>query len=462
MKENKAIKRDKSERLDHFIKHPKRAIWTIALPMMAGFMIHALYMIVDAAFIGRLGPEALAASTFIGAFFFIVISFTNGLATGITAMIAQAVGRRDTKNIDHIASNSLSLAFLIGVFFAVIGLIFGPDLISLLGAEGKSADLAWDYFIPICFAIPMFFLSTVFRAVMTGEGDAKIPMIILGVSTIINAALDPLFIFVFDMGIKGAAYATFTASMVSLSSFIYITLISKRLTARFRLSLLGLVKKIVIGIIKLGIPATLVHFVMALGMMLINRVLAEFGQLAVAGFGAGSKVDMIVALPVLGLTSAAMTVVGMFAGANRSDLIRLVTVYTYKWALFTALILGGIAFLLSEHIVRIFTDDPFVISIGIDYIQYIVFAFPFMSFGMTTGRILQGLGYGWPTLIISSVRVLLVGVLVSYIAVYMFSAPIEIVWISFILGGFSSNILSFYWIRKYLWLNDPCKMALKA
>ena len=284
-------------------------------------------------------------------------------------------------------------------------------------------------------------------------------MIILGISTIINAILDPLFIFVLDMGIKGAAYATLTASFVSLFSFLYITFISRRIMARFRLSLLPLVQKLVIRIIKLSGPATLVHFVMAAGLILTNRVLTEFGQLAVAGFGAGSKIDMIVALPVMGLASAAMTIVGMFAGAGRSDLVRLITIYIYKWALFIAVIFGFIAFFLSSHIIKIFTEDPLVIQIGTDYIHFIAFVFPFMSFGMTTGRILQGLGYGWPTLVITTIRVLLIGVLMSYLAVYVFDAPIKYVWISFIAGGFISNIFSFIWIRKYLWINDPCSIA---
>ncbi len=459
---NLTVNDTRSDRLDSFIKHPKRAVWIIAFPMMAGFMVHALYMIVDAAFIGRLGPEALAASTFIGAFFFIAIAFTNGLATGITATIAQAVGRRDTRNVDQVASNGLTLAFVLGILFALTGLLTGHDIISLLGAKAKTAEFAWEYLVPICFAMPFFFISTVFRAVLTGEGDAKTPMIVLGVSTLLNVVFDPIFIFALDMGIKGAAYATLMASMISVLIFLYLALISKKFMAKFRFSLMPLAKRIVIGVFKLGGPATLIHFVMAIGMMLVNRVLAEFGQLEVAGYGAGSKIDMIVALPVLGLASAAMTVIGMFAGANRPDLVRSTAIYTYKWALFTAVLLGGIAFFLSEYIVRIFTQDPTVIQIGTTYIHYIVFAFPFMSFGMTTGRILQGLGYGWPTLIITTVRVLLIGVLMSYVAVYLFDAPIEVVWISFVFGGAISNILSFIWIRKYVWLNDPCSIAVST
>ena len=141
--------------------------------MMAGFMVHALYMIVDTAFIGKLGPQALAAATFVGAFFFIIIAFTNGLATGLTAIVAQAVGRRDTEKVDLIASNGLTLGLITGVILAILSYLAGPDIISILGAKGKSAELAWDYLKPFCIFMPVFFISTVFRAVITGEGDAK-------------------------------------------------------------------------------------------------------------------------------------------------------------------------------------------------------------------------------------------------------------------------------------------------
>ena len=100
------MNRTNSSRLDDFIDNPKKAIWVLALPTMGGFIIHALYNIVDAIFIGQLSPQALAASTFVIALVFVAVAFGIGFSTGVTATVAQAVGRRDQKEAERLASNA--------------------------------------------------------------------------------------------------------------------------------------------------------------------------------------------------------------------------------------------------------------------------------------------------------------------------------------------------------------------
>ncbi len=456
------MKDKNNDRLDEFMERPKRAVWVVAAPMVAGFTVHAFYAIVDAAFIGRLGPEALAAATYVGAFFFAAIAFTNGLATGITATVAQAIGRRDTERTHRLASNGLTLGLLIGVLFAASGLLFGQELIALMGATGKSADLAWDYLTPICIGMPLFFISTAVRAVLNGEGDARTPMIILTIATLVNVALDPIFIFTLGWGIRGAAYATVLAQAIALSCFVYVVFIRRRINARFRLSLMPPKATFIKEIAAVGIPMTAGHIIMAVGMGLTNKVVSKFGQIAVTGYGAGSKVDMLVALPVLGLAAASVTIIGMFAGAGRADLVRSTALYTFRWAITTAVVMGACAFLVSGTLIGVFTDDPTALQIGREYIHFTVFAYPFMAFGMTSGRILQGLGFGVPTMIITALRVIVVGVGGSYIAVYGFDAPIEAVWLSFICGGSFANVLALFWVRLYVWKRDPCILAEKA
>ena len=452
----------RADRLDDFMERPKRAVWVIAGPLMVGFTVHALYMVVDAIFIGRLGPEALAASTFISAFFFTAIALSNGLATGVTATIAQAVGRRDRDAGDLVASNGVGIGMGMGVVFAAVGFAAGEDIIPLLGAEGESARLAWDYLFPLCFGMPLMFTATGMRSVLSGEGDARTPMVILTIGTLTNLALDPFFMFFLDLGIAGAGYATLTAQLVGFLALTYMVLVRKATTARFRLSMMPPRKKVVAGIVSLGIPASTVHFVMAAGLILTNRVIAAFGQKAVAGYGAGSKIDMIAALPIMGLASAAVTLVGMFAGANRADLVRTTALYTYRWALTAAGAFGVLFYFGAGHFIGVFTEDPYTLEIGVEYIGWAVFGYPFMAIGMTTGRILQGLGFGWPTLVITGLRVLAVGVAASYTAVYLFDAPIESIWISFICGGAAASALSIAWVRKYVWKNDPCVVATKG
>ncbi len=437
--------------LDKFIDNPKRAVWTLAVPMIGGFTVHALYIIVDTIFIGQLGPMALAGVTFVGALFFAAIALGIGFSTGVTANVARAVGERDMDKASRIASNAIGLGACIGLGFAIFGLTLGPWVIPLLGAEGESETLAWEYFRILCVAMPFTFLSMAIRAVLTGEGNAKTPMAVTAGATVLNAALDPLFMFVFGFGVSGAAMATLVSQLIALGVFVYLVVVRKKSEVGFHLRFIPPKRAFIGPIVAIGLPAAAGQLVMAAGSGFVNRLLAVFGQTEVAGYGAGSKVDMIVALPVLGLASAAVSLVGMFKGAGRYDLIRVITVYTYKWVLGIAVVLGVGSYLASEFVMGMFTEDASTIGIGKTYLTYMVFVYPLMAFGMTSGRILQGLGRGMPSLIITLVRVLLIGVPAAYFLVLILDASVESIWMAMIAGGIVANILSVYWIRKNIW-----------
>jgi Na+-driven multidrug efflux pump len=145
----------------------------------------------------------------------------------------------------------------------------------------------------------------------------------------------------------------------------------------------------------------------------------------------------------------------MFSGAGRVDLVRSTAVYTYRWALVLATVIGLAAYLGSSGILGIFTSDLEALSIGRTYLGFMLFAYPMMAFGMTSGRLLQGTGHGMPSLIITSVRILLVGVPLAYAAVLFFGAPIEAIWMSALIGGVCSTVLSAWWVRRLVWRADP-------
>ncbi len=423
--------------------------------MMVGFTVHALYAIVDTIYIGRLGADALAAAGYIGGLFFTSIALTNGLSAGITAAVARACGARDRSLQSDIASNGLSLCLCIGFLFGALCLWSGPRIIPLLGAEGESVRYAWDYMAPLFAGMPLFFATTAIRSVLNGEGDSRTPMIILLISTVVNLVLDPVFMFAMGQGIAGAAHATLVAQAVALGALLYVAFVRRRMESSFRWSRMRFRRPLLSAIVGVGLPTTAGHLVMALGMVLTNRVIAFFGQEAVAGYVAGSRVDMFVSLPIMGIAAGAMTLVGMYGGANRPDLVRATTLNAWRWAVLSALGLGVLVYAFSDAVVGFFVQEEGARAIGRQYLGYAVFAYPLMAFGMTSGRILQGLGHGMPSLVITSARVLFIGAAGAYGAVYLLDAPIAAVWISFVAGGAGAVVLSFLWVRRHLWRRSP-------
>jgi len=431
----------------------------MAAPMMAGMAVHTLYMIADTAFIGTLGTEALAAATFVGPVFFLMVAMTMGLSTAVTALVAQAVGRRDADAADKVAGTAMSFGIAIGCGMAVLGLWSGPTLLAHLGASGQNAIYAWQYFQIISLTVPLFFISSIFRSVLTGEGDARTPMLVLFGSTVLNIALDAVFILVLDLGLRGAALATTSSVLASLLTFGFLILRRRTAYVRFRVAHLAPSRPVLGRIVALAAPTAAGMAVMSVGGLLLNRLLAGFGELAVAAYGAASKIDMIVALPILGLAGASVSVVGMFAGAGRVDLVRSTALYTYRWAVVLASLIGIAAFLGSTPILSLFTDDARAIAIGHTYLGFMIVAYPMMAFGMTSGRLLQGIGHGVPSLVITGFRVLIVGVPLAYTVVLLLDAPIEAVWASLLTGGLCSTVLSIWWVRRLVWVADPTARA---
>lgn len=427
--------------------------------MIAGMTVNTVYIIVDTAFIGTLGTDALAAATFVAPLVFLTMALTMGIGTAVTALVAQAVGRGDASSADAAAGTAISVGAVLGVAFGVVGLLSERWMLERLGAQGLVTDLAVQYFRVFAAVMPLFFVSVVLRSILTGEGDAKTPMIVLAIATFVNMGLDALFIFVFGLGLTGAALATVAAELFSAATFAILLLRRERAFVRLRVGALVPSRETLIALFTLAIPIAASMVVMSVGTMLYNRLLASFGSIAVAAYGAASKVDMIVVLPIFGLSGAAVTVVGMFAGAGRPDLVRSTALYTYRWAITLAAVIGGGAFLGSGSILRIFTDDPTAIAIGTTYLGFMIFAYPMMAVGMTTGRILQGLGHGFPALFITTLRVLLVGVPVAYVSVHVFGRSIEGVWTGILAGGVCATITSVLMVRQLMWRSDPTVKA---
>jgi len=449
----------RADRLEDFLANPTKALWIMALPMIAGMTVHTTYLVADTAFIGTLGTDALAAATFVAPLFFLTMALTMGLGTAVTALVAQSVGRGDAENADAVAGTAIGSGVLLGITFGFVGLVAGERLLGALGAEDQVVQLAWEYFQVLAAFMPLFFVSAVLRSILTGEGDAKTPMLVLGVATVANIGFDALFILVLDFGLRGAAFATVLSVVISVTCFT--VLLVRRTEAFVQLRMKALIPRgpVIVNLAGLAIPIAASMIVMSIGTMLYNLLLADFGAIAVAAYGAASKVDMIVVLPIFGLAGAAVTVVGMFAGAGRIDLVRSTALYTYRWAVTLAAVIGGIAFFSSQHILAIFTDDPEAIAIGTTYLGFMIFAYPMMAIGMTTGRLLQGLGHGFPALFITTLRVLLVGVPVAYTTVYVFGESIEGVWIGILTGGVAATITSILMVRQLMWRSDP---TLKA
>ena len=186
--------------------------------------------------------------------------------------------------------------------------------------------------------------------------------------------------------------------------------------------------------------------VMAIGQLVFNRLLVNYSTNAVAAYQIGGRIDMLVFLPIFGIASALTTMVGMFYGANEINKIKFISRYGVRSSLIITSICSALLYIFAPLVISIFTSDSTIQKISIDYLRIISLLFPFISIGLTIGRILQGLGQGMPSLIITTIRVIGVAGPLAYYFTFIQDKPVEWIWYSMFISGIFATIISIVWV----------------
>ena len=433
-------------RLQAFTNDPFMSMWRLAVPIMISIGIQTLYTLIDMIYIGRLGGDAIAAVAFNMPIFFFIMGLSFGLGNGVTASIARFIGSNDKANADNSAEHAVAMGALISLILTVSGLLFGKNILLFIGCTDDILPLAWDYLKVSCYGLSFGIFSGFFRSILAGEGEMKLPMIVAGLGTVLNTILDPIFIFYMKLGVAGAAWATTMSQIVVFFVFIYMLFVKRHTYVRFRLKDFSFSSYIIYDIIKVGIPVSMSMVVMSVGQLVFNRLLVNFSTDAVAAYQIGGRLDMIVFLPIFGIASALTTIIGMFYGAKEYDKIKSISFYGIKSSLLITSISSVFLFIFAPSVVKIFTADLQIQNISIDYLRIMSLMFPFISVGLTIGRILQGLGRGMPSLIITIVRVIGLAGPLAYYFTFVLDKPVEWIWYSMFVSGILATTISVTWL----------------
>ena len=435
-------------RLQSFLNNPARAMWSMALPIIAGMMVQTLFNVVDIMFIGWLGADEVTAVAFVSPLFFIIIGLTVGLGAGVTASIAQYIGKKDKESADNCAEHGLLLGFFITILLTILGILFGRDLLMVLGASNHILDIAYSYLEILIFGIGGVVFSLFFRAILAGEGETKIPMIIGLVGTVSNVILDPIFIFLLDYGVDGAAIATVLSQAVMIVMYVFVIFVMKKTFLSFNLNHFRYSPNILRMIFVIGIPSSLSMLLMSFGQAVMNKILFNYSSESVAAYQIVSRIDMLLFMPCLGIAIALTTIVGMFFGAQEFSKLVWVVKYGISRAVIITTVNVAILFLAAEKILPIFSANQEVLSVGITYLKIIVLVYPAVAVSVICARICQALGKGMPLLVVTTIRVLIITAPLSFYF-YLIGKPIVWVWYSQVIAVLVAAFISFLFMRFY-------------
>ena len=415
-------------RLEEFIANPKKALWTLAGPIIFSLMFQALYLIIDTFFVIKIGYEAVAAITFAMPVFLIIVATVTGFGIGVTTLISKYIGAQEKEKASQIAHHAVIVGLILGVFIGLFGYIITPAIFRFLGATGVTLFLAIQYFRVIFIGCLFLVSSVIFRSILAGEGNHIAPATILVIAVIINLILDPIFIIVLDWGIQGAAWATLCGFLFSFVAYAYFLFIKNSSFFNFNFKEFNFNTSLIRKIFKIGAPIAVSQMLLSAGAMIVNFSVSRFGQEMVAGFGLASRLESLYIIILIGLSSALLTLLGMYLGAKHYDLIKVIVYYSAKVSLIISLFVGILLYFFSGMFLSIFTNNIMLISIGILYFKITVYSYPVIALIYVIAKLLQVAGHPIKDILVNLFRLVIFFLLLVYLLVNQLDWGIRGIW----------------------------------
>ncbi|MEY8518286.1 MATE family efflux transporter [Lachnospiraceae bacterium 29-84] len=341
-----------------------KALLAMGIPTMIGMLVNAFYNLVDAYFVGGLGESQMGAISVVYPLGQVVVGLGLLFGNGAASYISRLLGRGDKENADKVASTALYSSVSVGAIIIIISMVFLHPILKLLGATDSILPFAATY-------ASIYIVSCIFNVfnvtmnnIVTSEGAAKTTMCALLTGAILNIALDPLFIYVFDLGVAGAAIATAISQVVS--TFVYLTYIfRKKSVFHFRVKDCTYTKENMSEIFKIGIPTLVFQILTSVSISLINNAAGDYGDSAIAGMGIVTRLISMGSLSVFGFIKGFQPIAGYSYGAKKFDRLREAIKTSILWSTVFCVIFGVILALFPAAIVSQFTKgDAEMIRIG--------------------------------------------------------------------------------------------------
>ncbi|MBI4439335.1 MATE family efflux transporter [Candidatus Woesearchaeota archaeon] len=430
----------------------RKHIIFLAAPMLAAMFMHNLFTLVDTFFVGKLGPDAIAAVSASFPLFFIIISLMAGLGIGITSLTARSIGAKEHAKVNVIAENGLIVAATIALAAFAIGLAAIRPLIGLMGVTAEVNKLMSDYLGIIYLGSSAFFIGNVANAILQGEGDTKTPMKALIIANLANIILDPLLIFgpgiLPAMGVKGAAMAT-VFSQAAGAVYAYAHLFSGKALVKLAFKKFIFSWQIAKGILTVSLPTTASYLAISIGLFFINKLVAKFGSQTLAGFGIAMRVEAIAILPALAIGMATLTIIGQnigakkFGRAKQTSLLSTLAVFGFMEAVGLLLLLSATSWL------PVFTNDEKVMQASTGYFGMVAVTYGFIGLRIIAANSFQGLGKAFAVLGVTGLNFGLM-IPAAYILGFTLNMGIKGVWTGVIAANIIAGIIAQLWFQNTL------------
>ena len=380
------------------------AVAQMAIPSVISSLVIVLYNMADTFFVGQTGDALqVAAVSLTNPIFILFMAFANMFGMGGSAAASMALGQKNERRVRQVSSFVTYASLIVGVFFAVVLLVFTGPILSLFGADAQTYEYARGYTIYVAVGAPFIIWSAAASFVVRAEGASREAMIGSMIGTIANIVLDPLFISGFGMGAAGAAIATTIGNVMASAYYLWYFLrksVSMSLSPRDFNCGDGILK----GVCSTGLPTAIFSALMSVSTIVLNQILVAYGNDPVAAIGIVFKANMFITFLQMGLANGVQPLLGYSYGAGSTARFREVESFTKKCCVVVGVAATVLFFVAREPIIRLFISDSDVVRYGVEMLVAYMVSGPFIGILFVNMNCMQSVEHALPATILSVMR----------------------------------------------------------
>ena len=424
-----------------------------ALPLLLGNLFQQLYNTVDSLIVGNfLGSSALAAVSSSGSLIFMLIGFLSGISAGAGVVISQYFGAEDVPNIQRAVHTTVAFGIAAGILMTIAGILLSPQILAWMGTPESVMQESISY-LQIYFSGSLgFVLYNVFVGILQAVGDSRHPLYYLMASSVINLILDILFIGFFHTGVGGAALATVISQIVS-AFLCFIQLLRTKESYRLRLSSIRFDLQMLGRIVRIGLPSGVQNSIIAFANVVVQSYINAFGEMAMAGYGAYTKIEGFAFLPINSFTMAMTTFVGQNLGAGQTERTRKGARFGILITVVMAELIGVIVMLFAPQLIAAFDSTPAVVQFGVEKARTAALFYCLLAYSHSVASVIRGAGKAVVSMLIMMTFWCVVRV--AFLAVSIpLTHSVQMVYAVYPLTWALSSVAFFFYYRRAGWLNQ--------
>ena len=429
----------------------------LAVPASVGTLFQTLYNIVDTFYSGLISPEALSALSKSFPIYFIIVATSIGVTVGGTSLIGNSIGEKNERDASFYFTHIVIYGLILSIVITFIGLTFSEPVFYLMGSSKEITNLGLQYTNIMFYGTFLFFLVVSLNSLLHAEGDTKTYRNVLIFCFLLNIILNPILIFGFlfipPMGMYGIGLSTIIAQLIAFLIILFKVLQNprvKKLTREF-----FYVKfYYFINIFFQSMPISIAICGYAVAATFIFTYVGQTSELAVAGYGAATRIEQVVLLPILGINTAIISIIAQNYGAKHFDRIKETYFVSIKYGLLLMLFAGIFVYLTADIVPRFFSNNEVVVEYGNRYLKIAAFILPAYPIFFLSNGFFMGLKKSNYAMANNMLRNVLVPICVFYLAKYMSADFDSFFWLWFIFQWTLSLLLFvyvYYYIKKKLY-----------